>query len=116
MYVHRYCPSLQKSGKACGWQWSERRNWRMSMSNDRLTSAAIAAARPTLAVLGIGAMEQHSHHLPVGTDWIAVSEVCRRVAAELDAFLLPAIPFSMSECHGPMEGTVWLKPSTLAAV
>lgn len=86
------------------------------MSNDRLTSAAIAAARPTLAVLGIGAMEQHSHHLPVGTDWIAVSEVSRRVAAELDAFLLPAIPFSMSECHGPMEGTVWLKPSTLAAV
>lgn len=86
------------------------------MSNDRLTTAAIAAARPTLAVLGIGALEQHSHHLPVGTDWIAVREVSRRVAAELDAFLLPAIPFSMSECHGPMEGTVWLKPSTLAAV
>ncbi len=86
------------------------------MLDDRLTSDAIAAARPEIAVLGIGAIEQHSHHLPVGTDWIAVSEVSRRVAAELDALLLPALPFSMSECHGPLDGTVWLKPATLAAV
>ncbi len=86
------------------------------MLDDRLTSAAIAKARPTLAVFGIGAVEQHSHHLPVGTDWIAVSEIARRVAEELGAFLVPAIPFSMSECHGAMDGTVWLKPATLAAV
>jgi creatinine amidohydrolase len=88
----------------------------MSMLDDRLTSAAIARAKPTLAVFGIGAVEQHSHHLPVGTDWIAVSELARRVAAELNALLVPAIPFSMSECHGPMAGTVWIKPATLAAV
>ncbi len=86
------------------------------MLDDRLTSAAIARAKPTLAVFGIGAIEQHSHHLPVGTDWIAVSELARRVAAELNALLVPSIPFSMSECHGPMAGTVWIKPATLAAV
>ncbi len=86
------------------------------MLDDRMTSPALAERKPTLAVLGIGAFEQHSHHLPVGTDWIAVSEISRRVASELNAFLLPALPFSMSECHGPMEGTVWLKPATLAAV
>ncbi len=86
------------------------------MLDDRSTSAAIASAKPTIAVLGIGAIEQHSHHLPIGTDWIAVSEVSQRVAAELNALWIPAIPFSMSECHGPMAGTVWLKPATLAAV
>ena len=86
------------------------------MLDERSTSAALAAAQPELAVLGIGAIEQHSHHLPIGTDWIAVSEITRRVAGELNALLLPAIPFSMSECHGPMEGTVWLKPATLSAV
>lgn len=74
------------------------------------------ATPPRLAVLGIGAIEQHSHHLPVATDWTAVMEISRRVAQELDAWLLPALPFSMSECHGPMDGTVWIKPATLAAV
>jgi creatinine amidohydrolase len=86
------------------------------MLDERSKSAEIAAARPDIAVFGIGAIEQHSHHLPIGTDWIAVSEISRRVAAELNALLIPAIPFSMSECHGPMAGTVWLKPATLAAV
>jgi len=79
-------------------------------------SDAIMAAKPEMAVFGIGAIEQHGHHLPIGTDWIAVAEISRRVAAELDALLVPAIPVSMSECHGSMEGTVWLKPATLASV
>ena len=86
------------------------------MIDNRMTGDQIAAARPTIAVFGIGAIEQHSHHLPVATDWITVSEISRRVAEELNALLIPAIPFSMSECHGPMKGTVWLKPATLSAV
>ncbi len=76
----------------------------------------IAVHCPEIAVFGIGAIEQHGRHLPIGTDWIAISEISRRVALELNAFLVPAIPFSMSECHGPLAGTVWLKPATLAAV
>ncbi len=80
------------------------------------TSAAIGAAQIEIAVFGIGAIEQHGRHLPVATDWIQVKEISRRVAVELNALLLPAIPFSMSECHGPMSGTVWLKPATLSAV
>jgi creatinine amidohydrolase len=80
------------------------------------TSKEIAERLPEIAVFGIGAIEQHSIHLPLGTDWLGVSDVTRRVARELDAFLVPALPFSMSECHGPMAGTVWLKPETLAAV
>ncbi len=80
------------------------------------TSEGIAAGSPRYAVFGIGAVEQHSIHLPVGTDWLGVSHISRRVADGLDAFLVPALPFSMSECHGPMPGTVWLNPETLAAV
>jgi creatinine amidohydrolase len=80
------------------------------------TTKEIAAAQPEMAVWGIGAIEQHGPALPVGTDWIAISDFARRVAERLDAFLVPALPFSMSECHGPMHGTVWLKPWTLAAV
>lgn len=80
------------------------------------TTQEIAAARPEIAVWGIGAVEQHGPALPVGTDWIAVSELTHRVAERLDALLVPALPFSMSECHGGMHGSVWLKPWTLAAV
>jgi creatinine amidohydrolase len=80
------------------------------------TSKEIEAGSPEIAVFGIGAIEQHSIHLPLGTDWLGVSDLTRRVAKELDAFLVPPLPFSMSECHGPMAGTVWIKPETLAAV
>jgi creatinine amidohydrolase len=80
------------------------------------TSREIGEARPEIAIFPIGAIEQHSVHLPLGTDWLGVMDVARRAAAELNAFLVPALPFSMSQCHGPMAGTVWLKPHTLAAV
>lgn len=86
------------------------------MLDYRNTSKEIGEAQPDIAVFGIGAVEQHSIHLPLGTDWLGVSDLTQRVAEELDAFLVPALPFSMSECHGPMPGTVWLKPDTLAAV
>jgi creatinine amidohydrolase len=80
------------------------------------TSAQIAETRPEIAVLGVGAIEQHGPHLPVATDWSGISEMTRLVAEELGAFWIPAIPFSMSECHGEMDGTVWLNPDTLAKV
>lgn len=71
-----------------------------------------------IAIVPIGAIEQHSVHLPLGTDWISAQALSRRVAEVLardrDVYLLPALPFSLSQCHGPMPGTVWLKPKTLA--
>lgn len=79
------------------------------------SSATIARARPSLAVLPIGSIEQHSRHLPLGTDWIAATALAHRVAARLGAYLLPALPVSMGRCHKPMAGTVWLRPMTLAA-
>jgi creatinine amidohydrolase len=79
------------------------------------TSAAIARTRPSLAVLPIGSIEQHSRHLPLGTDWIAATALAHRVARDLGALLLPALPVSMGRCHKPMAGTVWLRPMTLAA-
>jgi creatinine amidohydrolase len=86
------------------------------MIDDRSTRAEINTALPEIAVVGIGAIEQHGRHLPIGTDWMIICELSRRVAIELDAWLLPAIPISMSECHGSIAGTIWLKPATLAAV
>ena len=78
------------------------------------TARTLERARPSIAVLPIGSIEQHSHHLPLGTDWIAATALAHRVAAELGAYCLPALPVSMGRCHKPMAGTVWLRPMTLA--
>jgi creatinine amidohydrolase len=86
------------------------------MLDARNTSKEIGDNLPEIAVFGVGAVEQHSIHLCLGTDWLGVGDLTRRVAEALDAFLVPALPFSMSQCHGPMAGTVWLKPETLAVV
>lgn len=69
-----------------------------------------------LAVLPFGAIEQHGPHLPVGTDWLIARSVARRLAEELDALLLPAMPYGNSREHMAFPGTVTLRPSTLAAV
>jgi len=80
------------------------------------SSRDLQMGKPEIAVLGIGAIEQHGRHLPIGTDWVQVRAISRGVAEALDALLLPAVPFSMSECHGLMPGVMSLKPDTLSEV
>jgi len=77
----------------------------------------IEQAKPEIAILPIGSVEQHSYHLPVGTDYFAAQALGERVAKELgNCYLLPALPFSCSREHLDFAGTVWLRPATLAAV
>jgi len=87
------------------------------MVNWESTFREIERARPEVAVLPIGSVEQHSHHLPVGTDYLVAQVLGERVARELgNCYLLPALPFSCSREHQGFGGTVWLRPATLAAV
>ena len=81
------------------------------------TFQEIAEAKPEIAVLPIGSIEQHSFHLPVGTDFLAAQALGERVAKELgNCYLLPALPFSCSREHCDFAGTAWVKPATLAAI
>ncbi|KPJ62389.1 MAG: hypothetical protein AMS15_04070 [Planctomycetes bacterium DG_23] len=80
------------------------------------TFEEIRAAKPEIAILPIGAIEQHSYHLPIGTDFLSVTHLARKVAEELDAFLLPTLPYSNSQEHQDFAGTIWIKPATLAQV
>ena len=82
------------------------------MSNrwDDLNSAQIAgrlAADPdTVALIPVGATEQHGPHLPVGTDTIMATAVAEAAALDL-ALVLPALAFGASFFHGTMlAGTV----------
>jgi creatinine amidohydrolase len=87
-----------------------------SMLDQFATQGDLKKSPPEIAVIGIGAIEQHGRHLPISTDWVQVRAISRGVAEALNALLLPAIPFSMSECHGPMPGVLSLKPETLSEV
>ncbi|HEY3110411.1 MAG TPA: creatininase family protein [Chloroflexota bacterium] len=45
------------------------------MPDPYMTTTELAAARPDTAVFGVGAVEQHGPHLPLGTDFLWIQEL-----------------------------------------
>lgn len=70
----------------------------------------------TLSVLAIGACEQHGAHLPLTTDTDMAHGVAGRLADELDALLLPAIPYGDAWTAQAYPGTISISPRTLQAM
>lgn len=75
-----------------------------------------AADHCKTAILPVGAVEQHGSHLPVGTDTFIAAEMSKRLAKELDAYLLPALAITSSIEHRKGRGTVYLRSSTVSQV
>lgn len=77
---------------------------------DELNSVQLArrlSADPDMvALIPVGATEQHGPHLPVGTDTILAAAVAEAAATDL-ALVLPALAFGASHFHGTaLAGTV----------
>lgn len=73
----------------------------------------------TLVILPLGATEQHGPHLPVGTDFLMVEEVLRRVKPridDLDVLVLPALWCTKSGEHAHFAGSLYLQAETLMAM
>jgi creatinine amidohydrolase len=81
---------------------------------------AVAAQGRALAVLPVGALEQHGPHLPVLTDSLIASELslrAARFAADTEPVLvLPAVWTGLSEHHLPFGGTITLDYAGLHGV
>lgn len=80
---------------------------------------AIPAA--DFVVLPTGSTEQHSLHLPLGTDAFVADYLAHRYAARareygLSMRVLPTMPYGYSEHHHNFAGTITLTPSTFADV
>jgi creatinine amidohydrolase len=75
----------------------------------------IAAGRDTI-VISLGAVEQHGHHLPLGTDAILGQELGRALAERLDAFHAPTIPVGCSRHHLAFPGTMSVEAETFYGV
>jgi creatinine amidohydrolase len=70
-----------------------------------------------LAVLPLGATEQHGHHLPLYTDTIISSGVLeqamKRLEDDVPAYQLSPITISKSNEHRGFPGTLWIGAKTL---
>ena len=75
-----------------------------------------AVEQKSLAVLAVGACEQHGAHLPLTTDTDMAHGVAARIANALQAMLLPPIAYGDAWNNEAFPGTLSLSPDTLRAV
>ncbi|MBO6562306.1 MAG: creatininase family protein [Nisaea sp.] len=86
-----------------------------------LTTEDVAALKPsrTLALLPVGAIEQHGPHLPLATDILiteaVLSSAAERVADDLTLLILPSQAIGLSPEHMSFAGTLTQAAETLIA-
>jgi len=80
------------------------------------TSPQLIESGVDMAILPVGATEQHGPHLPLCTDSQIAEAVAERVADRLGAFLLPTIAYGTSDVHQGLRGTISIRPETLRAL
>jgi creatinine amidohydrolase len=76
-------------------------------------------ASNVIALLPVGAIEQHGPHLPVSVDAAinagVLDRALRLLPAEIPLTVLPAFPYGKSVEHDDFAGTISLSASTLIA-
>ncbi len=73
----------------------------------------MTGSKLNLAILPTSAVEQHSPCLPLATDYLQALEWGHRLAEELDAHLLPALPVVTSWGHIRFRGTLTFSAMTV---
>jgi creatinine amidohydrolase len=94
---------------------SERTRELVALTADQL--AAIPNKSQALVIIPTCAIEQHGHHLPLGTDamlnklWIA--HALPKLAADAPVFVAPPITYGKSNEHTGFAGTITISARTL---
>jgi creatinine amidohydrolase len=81
----------------------------------------------TIAILVIGACENHGDHMPFGSDFIFPMKLVEKVIDDLsenslmksnknNIILLPAIPYGVSSHHNNFQMTMSMEPSTMISI
>ena len=67
-----------------------------------------------VAIVPIGSVEQHSYHLPLGTDTYVAMTIAEEAAEKTGAVLTPPVWFGWSPQHMVLPGTVTIRPEVLS--
>jgi creatinine amidohydrolase len=83
----------------------------------------------TIAILVLGACENHGNHMPFGSDFIFPMKLVEKVVDEMsnnhnsafrqnknNLILLPAVPYGVSSHHNDFQMTMSLEPSTMISI
>ena len=73
----------------------------------------IKELNPKIAILPIGAFEQHGSHLPMITDTLIGVALAERICKKSKALLLPPITISCSQEHYGFYGNLFISAETL---
>ncbi len=76
----------------------------------------VEKARVTLAVVPIGATEQHGTNLPLATDSLLTQHIAEAIARRCGAYLVPMLPFGQSDEWLEFPGTISISAQTMRAV
>jgi len=80
------------------------------------TTVAWESHDTSIAILPVGAVEQHGAHLPLKTDCIIADHFAHVLGEQLDAAVMPLMPVATSLEHAGFRGSFTLKPETAMAV
>ena len=69
-----------------------------------------------MVIIPIGALEQHSSHLPIGTDFINGVELCKLIAQERDILVAPVLMAGQSPYHMGFAGSITLSAEVIVKV
>ena len=77
----------------------------------------VALPADTVAVLPLGAVEQHGPHLPLSTDYVCASAIAAAAVdlADVPAVLMQGLAYTKSDEHHAFPGSIWLSWETLMA-
>jgi len=64
------------------------------------------------AIVPVGSLEQHGHHLPVCTDIMICQAYADAIGEAMNAYVLPCLPISTAYEHKGKRGSVWMNADT----
>lgn len=93
---------------------SAARHWELMTSQE---IGALVAGGMDIAIMPVGATEQHGPHLATGCDTISPAEIARYVSERTGVIILPPLAYGISLGHTThWPGTISLHPQTLTQV
>lgn len=96
------------------------RYWQQVSARDFALAQANGLAAATVAVLPVGAVEQHGPHLPLAVDTTLVDGIVAaalpQLPADVPVLVLPTQSIGLSLEHESYAGTLGLSPATLLAL